>query len=213
MIYKNLDYEYDKEKVIQEIMSCSDLFYSIAPLASWINLAKQKRIFMVESEQLYENITYQDANGIVEKSLKPPMSFYIKKDSNFHNAAYSKAKNFSLENSLYNPSINGRLEYCIKVIEELPFSHIGLIRVFIVENTFLPTHHDGLYNEKFRNLGISLVTIHSGSPLNYFNRKNNKVESTYSSCFLFDDSCLHGIPMVYGLRIDIRIFGILKGDF
>ena len=140
------------------------------------------------------------------------MSFYIK-SSNFVNRAYSKSKQFTLEDSVYNPEIGNRLEYTKKIIEDLPFTDIGLIRVFLTENTFLPTHNDGFHKEKFRNLGISLVPVHSKAPLKYFDKENNKVESIFSSAFLFDDSNFHGIPMVDGFRIDIRIFGNLKKDF
>lgn len=212
MIYKSFDYDYDKEKVIQEIMSCRDLFFYIPPYIEWIKWAKKKIVFMVESEKLYDEITYQDSNGVVEKNLKPPMSFYIK-NSDFKNKSYLKSKTYDNESSSYNPEIGDRLVYTKEIIEKLPFESINLIRVFVTENTFLPTHNDGSYDDKSRNLGVSLVPIHSGAPLKYFDKETNKVESIFSSAFVFDDSYFHGIPMVDGLRIDIRIFGNLKKDF
>ena len=212
MIFKNFNYDYDKEKVIQEIISCRDLFSYIPPYIEWIKWAKKKIVFMVESEQMYDEITYQDSNGVVEKKLKPPMSFYMK-NSDFKNISYLKSKTHNTGGSIYNPEIGNRLEYTKEIIEQLPFENISLIRVFMTENTFLPTHNDGRYGDKSRNLGVSLVPVHSGAPLKYFDKENNKVESIFSSAFMFDDSCLHGIPMVDGIRIDIRIFGNLKKNF
>ena len=87
MIFKNFNYYYDKEKVIKEIISCRDLFFYIPPYIKWITWAKKKIVFMVESEQMYDEITYQDSNGVVEKKLKPPMSFYMK-NSDFKNMSY-----------------------------------------------------------------------------------------------------------------------------
>jgi hypothetical protein len=206
MIFEDIEIDYDHDLVMKEILSCRDLFVDIPPYQNWIDLAKQRKIFMVESKERYDSITVQNKNVLVKKSIHPPQSFYIKSsDAKFQ--PYSKSKKLNFDNSTWNFLIGDRLKYTKFLIENLPFEEIGLVRVFILENTFLPTHHDKIICNINSNLGISLVPIHSGSPLMIYDRELDKIESVFSSAFLFDDSNLHGIPMVNGLRIDIRIFG------
>lgn len=209
MIYKELDFEYNKETVVQEIMSCSSEFSDIAPYAYWINLAKNKKVFMVESLDNYENITLEISGKKILKAIPPPRSFYIR-SSDFLEKSYVKSKNQKLDFCIWNPKVVDKLSYTKNIIEKLPLENIGLVRVFITENTFLPTHHDRVNSDKTKNKGISLVPIHSGSPLMFYDPEIKQINKTLSSAFVFDDSYLHGIPITKGLRIDIRVFGLFK---
>jgi len=209
MIYKDLKIEYDKDRVVKEILSCKDLYIDIPPYKFWLELAKNNKIFMVETLERYDSISLVDNNKIVKKSIDPPKSFYIR-SSNFNNNSYLQSKKITQDPFFWNNKIGNRLDYTRVVIESLPFLKIGLVRAFITENTFLPTHHDAINTKKIDNLGVSLVPIHSNTPLMVYNTESRNIESIFSSCFLFDDSYLHGIPMTNGLRIDIRVFGILK---
>lgn len=209
MIFQDIKIDYNYDLVVKEILSCRNLFVDIPPYQDWIDLAKQKKIFMVDSEERYDSITVRNKANIIKKSIHPPKSFYIKSpDPDFQPYLRSKKSNF--EDSKWNPSLGSRLKYTKTLIENLPFEHVGLVRVFILENTFLPTHHDKIFSNANNSLGLSLVPIHSGSPLMVYDRETRKIESIFSNCFLFDDSHLHGIPMVNGLRIDIRVFGKFK---
>jgi len=206
MIFKDIEIDYDRDLVTKEILSCRNLFVDIPPYQYWIDRAKKKMVFMVETESRYDSITYQHDGKIIKKNIDPPKSFYIKSSEKIYQP-YSKSKNYNLDNSFWNPNIGDRLTYTKSLIDSLPFEKIGLVRVFILENTFLPTHNDRAISSAVRSIGVSLVPIHSGSPLMIHNPTLKKIESVFSSAFLFDDSYLHGIPMVNGLRIDIRIFG------
>lgn len=209
MIFKDTKIDYDSDLVVKEILSCRDLFVDIPPYQRWIDLAKQHKIFMVENEDRYDSITVQNNGHLIKKSIKPPQSFYIK-SSEFDFQPYSKSKKADFSQSFWNPNIRDRLPYTRSLIDQLPFDHIGLIRVFILENTFLPTHQDKIVSDINSSLGLSLVPIHSGTPLMVYDPVSRRIESIFSNCFLFDDSYLHGIPMVNGLRIDIRVFGKFK---
>lgn len=212
MIYKELDFEFDKETVVQEIMSCSSEFFDIAPYDHWINLAKNKKIFMVESLENYENITLEIGGKKISKAIPPPRSFYLR-NSNFLEKSYAKSKNQKMDFCVWNPKVMEKLSYTKSVIEKLPFKNIGLVRAFITENSFLPTHHDRINSDKTKNKGISLVPIHSDSPLMFYDPEKKQINKTLSSAFIFDDSYLHGIPMTKGIRIDIRVFGLFKDDY
>jgi hypothetical protein len=211
MIVQDLKLDYDCDLVVKEILSCKEFFVDIPPYKFWLDLAKKKKIFMVETDERYDSITMQDKNQITTKIIKPPQSFYIK-SSDLGHQPYSKSKKTDFRKSYWNTQIEDRLTYTKKLLDKLPFEYIGLVRVFILENTFLPTHQDRITSDVNSHLGLSLVPIHSGTPLMIYNPRSGKIESTFSNCFLFDDSYLHGIPMVHGLRIDIRIFGKLKNS-
>lgn len=212
MIYKDFNINYDKEKIVEEVLECKDLFFEIPPYDYWIDLAKRNKVFMVESKENYDRITFQNSKGIIKNALEAPKSFYIK-SIDFKNKSYAESKKSIEGISIYNPKIANRLQYTKHVIENLPFETINLVRVFITENTFLPTHHDRLLYSQKSGIGLSLVPIHSNSPLMYYDPREKKINSIFSSSFLFDDSYLHGIPIVDGLRIDIRVFGNLKKEY
>jgi len=209
MIVQDLKLDYNCDLVVKEILSCRDFFVDIPPYKYWIDLAKKKKIFMVETEDRYDSITIQDKNQVIKKSVRPPQSFYIK-SFNSDYQPYSKSKKTDFTKSCWNKQIEDKIIYTKTLIETLPFEYIGLVRVFVLENTFLPTHQDRITSDANSQLGLSLVPTHSGSPLMIYDPNSGKIESVFSNSFLFDDSFLHGIPMVHGLRIDIRIFGKLK---
>lgn len=206
MIFQDIQLDYDKTRMTNEMMSCSAFFTDIPPYDHWLTLAKTNKIFMVETLDRYNNITYDIRGKIIRKTIPPPQSFYLR-SHDLTIMGYKNIKNKSEGKSSWNTFIDDKITYTKKIIESLPFTTIDIVRVFIVKDSFLPTHHDGTHNDKSKNLGVSLVPIHSGTPLVYFNPESKKIESIFSSAFLFDDSYLHGIPMVHGLRIDIRVFG------
>lgn len=206
MLFKDFELTYDRDLVAEEILACRDLFVDIPPYQYWIDMAKQKKVFMVESEDRYDSITCQHDDIITRKTIDPPKSFYIKSSSETHQS-YPRSKSYDIDKSFWNPRLGDRLKYTRSLLDSLPFEKIGLVRVFVLENTFLPTHHDGIIHTPAGGIGLSLVPVHSGSPLMIYDRRSKKIESVSSTAFLFDDSNLHGIPMVNGVRIDIRIFG------
>lgn len=210
-MYKELDFEYDKTRMTQEILSCSDLFFEIPPYEYWMDLAMKNKIPMVESLERYRSITFVKNEGIIRKEISPAKSLYFKSPKSEFKS-YSESKLFDAESCVWNEKILDKISYTKEVIENLPFSKIGIVRVFLCKNTFIPTHDDKTKSLK-NNIGISLVPVHSETPFIIFDRKSNRSYPVLSSSFIFDDSNLHGIPMVHGLRIDVRIFGDFKSDF
>lgn len=208
MIYKDFFLEYDKNLVTEEILSCSHLFFEIPPYSHWIDSAIEKRIPMVETLELYQSITHERNKKIIKKEISPPRSFYLR-SSNFDFKSYAVSKFTESENCQWHPAAEIKIPYTKKLIENLPFKKISIVRVFILNDTFLPTHSDESIFDK-HNLGISLVPVHSGTPLIIYD--NDNVHRVFSSSFIFNDSYLHGIPMVNGLRIDIRVFGDLEQE-
>lgn len=210
-MYREFNLTYDKDLVAQEILSCSESFFEIPPYDSWINLALENKIPMVESLDRYQSITFVKNREIVRKEIPPPKSLYLKSPK-LDFKTYSLSKIFDADSCSWNSKILDKIPYTKEIIENLPFTKIGIVRVFLTENTFLPTHDDRI-NILKNNLGISLVPIDSGTPLIIFDRESHKKYSVFSSSFVFDDTNLHGIPMVEGSRIDIRVFGEFRPEF
>jgi hypothetical protein len=210
-MHKEFSLTYNKDLITREILSCSESFFEIPPYESWINLAVENKIPMVETLENYQSITFVKDEKIIRKKLSAPKSLYLR-SPDFNFKSYHQVKDHEPENSIWNIEILDKIPYTREVIESLPFNKIGIVRVFLTENTFLPTHNDRTISLK-NNLGISLVTIDSGSPLVIFDRKSHKSYPVFSSSFIFDDSNLHGIPMVDGIRIDVRIFGEFKNEY
>lgn len=210
-MYREFDLAYDKDLITQEILSCSESFFEIPPYEKWINLGIENKIPMIESLDRYQSITFIKNEQIIRKEIPSPRSLYLKSPK-IDFKKYNQLKTFNANCCVWNGEVLDKIPYTKKVIESLPFNTIGIVRVFLTENTFLPTHNDKTGILK-NNLGISLVPISSGSPLIIFDRDSYKRYPVFSSSFIFDDSNLHGIPMVEGIRIDIRIFGEFRNDF
>jgi hypothetical protein len=210
-MYREFDLAYDKNLMTREILSCSESFFEIPPYESWIDLAIENKIPMIESLDNYQSITFVKNGKIIRRKLSPPKSLYLR-SPDFSFKSYSRAKSHEPEKSFWNTEILSKIPYTKKIIETLPFDKIGVVRVFLTENTFLPTHDDKTRILK-NNLGISLVPIDSGVPLIIFDKEHCQSYPVFSSSFIFDDFNLHGIPMVDGIRIDIRVFGEFRNDF
>jgi hypothetical protein len=212
IIYGDLDFPYDSEKIKEEILSLKDNFFEIPPYKIWLDQVKSNEIFPVETENYYNNITYitvdaENRYTKFKKTISPPTSLYLRNDFSKDDKSYSKTKNLSLNQITWNKNLLEKIPYTKSVIEKLPFDKLGLVRVFLTENSFLPTHHDGSYNEWSKNIAINLVPESGKVPFKFSTNGKTGIKEVYSNCFIFNDRYLHGIPYVPNLRIDIRIFG------
>jgi hypothetical protein len=213
MIFKDLNFNYDIDRVVQEILSCREYSFEIPPYDYILEKAQRGECFMVESEERYQSIDYIKKTDLgfkkIKRSISSPRSFYIRQsDPNFK--SYQQIKNSQAELFHWNKLIIDKIPYTKTVIEQLPFDRIDCVRAFITEQSFLPTHNDNVNNQDENNIGISLVPMHSGIPILVYDRYENKLIPILSTCFLFDDSNDHGIPWVESVRIDIRVFGKLN---
>jgi hypothetical protein len=213
MIFKDLNFNYDSAQVIQEILSCREHFFEIPPYDYILEKALDGEFFMVESQEKYQAIDYikNTDSGFkkIKRSIAAPHSFYIR-HSDVKSKSYQQIKNSKTESFFWNSLVLDKLSYTRSIIEKLPFDRVDCVRAFIIEQSFLPTHHDNVNGCDENNIGISLVPVHSGTPMIVYDSAENKTIPILSPCFLFDDSNYHGIPWVNNIRIDIRVFGKLN---
>ena len=220
IVAADLKLNFDFEKISSEIKNCRSL-WSYTPIwHKWINDANSGAVFKVESDELYKKVTSKVPELTFEKELQGFYTLYLrtpmgdlKKKKSFSVTKYLDHKNWE-----WNKDLEHNIPYTIKCIESLPYDHIGLIRIFITENTFLPTHSD--YDQKLeksgnktdlsKTLGISIVSSTGGVPLKIWSKKENAVKEIYGHCHIFRDSIPHGVPFTKDIRITIRIFGEVR---
>jgi hypothetical protein len=128
----------------------------------------------------------------------------------FLERSFKITKHLDHSNWVWRDSLRSLIPYTIEKISTLPFKKIGLIRVFITENTFFPTHYD--YDPKYpiditKSLGISLVPLTGGVPLKIWSGVDKQIKEVHGHAHIFRDSQPHGVPFTDQTRITIRIFG------
>lgn len=222
IVAADLKLNFDFEKISKEIISCRS-FWSYTPIwHKWINDANNGSVFKVETDELYNKVTSKVPGLVLEKELPGFYTLYLRNPI----GDLKKKESFSITKYLdhtsweWNPDLKHNIPYTIQCIESLPYSQIGLIRIFITENTFLPTHSDydqnleksSIGTDISKTLGISIVSSTGGVPLKIWSKKENAVKEVHGHCHIFRDSIPHGVSFTKDIRITIRIFGEILYD-
>ena len=146
-------------------------------------------------------------------------SIYLRQDTEEFTTTFLRTKLVDTNSWWWREDID--ISYTKQLIDSLPFFNaIGMIRVFMFRDTYLPTHRDfgfDLAPYEFSTninycLGLSLIPSTGGVPMRIWSEKEKKVISVYGESMLFNDSVMHAVPKTSGLRITIRIFGDLNHD-
>jgi hypothetical protein len=211
-----LGYEFDHARMAREILSCREFFVPTPPYQRQVDGALTGDIpFMSESEGRYRAIDTMADNAIRTNRLRGVSTFYLRNsDENdvTRDSRFSVTKNVSHASWYWRPELKSRIGYTIDCIESLPYRTLGLIRVFVCEDTFMPTHRDtvpeGGY-DRSRAIGLSLIPATGGVGMLIWDDATRRVRTVEGHCILFDDSKWHGVPMTVGTRITLRVFGDL----
>jgi hypothetical protein len=213
----SLNLPIDYEKIKKELLSTREMWKFSPPWESNIRKALSGQIFMSESLNNYHRADYQNdvTKQVVKKELPGQYIFYLRENlDNVNNIKrFDYTKTLPTDKWVWIDHFKTSLPYTIECIENLPYKHIGCIRVFITENTFFATHRDygwgrnNLSKDYDRCFGLSIIPDTGGVPMKIQSFKNNNVYDIYGNAMLFNDSAWHGVPYVSGLRITIRIFG------
>jgi len=224
----NLNINADYEKISQEILQCRK-HWEYSPIwKKWIDAANEGKIFKVESDENYESVSRQyfsnhvlkhdrrKFNGVYTLYLRSPGPEYL-----FSKRGFGITKYINHNEWIWKKSLENSIPYTIETISKLPFHHIGLVRVFITENTFFPTHHDYEAEKDNRpednidlgkSLGISIVPLTGDVPLKIWSSCDNIVKEVPGHAHIFRDTQPHGVPFTDKIRITIRIFGDVNYD-
>jgi hypothetical protein len=209
----------DYKKIKEEMLALKPFWIYTPPYKRNLDAAKTGIIFQSGTEYLNEQIDYIDENNLIQnRNLKGQYIFYLTehKDNLSNNKRFAYTKQLSSDGWSWIDKYRDLMPYTIKCIEDLPYSTIGLVRVFVTENTFFPTHIDTkkLVDGKFvqsddysKCLGISIIPDTGNVPMSIWSFKNKEIYKIYGNAMLFNDSAPHGVNFTPGTRITIRIFG------
>jgi hypothetical protein len=211
-LYLNFDYNRIKE----EILSTREFWNHSPPYDFNINAAKQGSIFASASMDIYDQADFQTSqHRHINKDLRGQYIFYMKyhKDNIKNINRFDVTKKLNVEGWQWRPEIIERTCYLKSCIESLPYDHIGCIRVFVTENTFFATHRDYGWGEEILSkdydscFGLSIIPDTGGVPMKIQSFETGTIHEISGNAMLFNDSAWHGVGMVNGIRITIRVFG------
>lgn len=225
LLTAKLQFNFDYQRIGQELLNCRE-FWSKTPIwKSWIDMAENGTFFKVETEDYYNRISrsYKTNEGrtmVDKREFDGFYNLYLRspeEENKFFERSFNRTKYLDHDRWDWRTSIKAKIPYTIQCIESLPYKNIGLIRVFITENTFFPTHFDYDLNLDNKNdtgedditktLGLSLVPLTGQVPLRIWSSTENAVKEVEGHAMLFRDSQPHGVPFTKDTRITIRIFG------
>jgi hypothetical protein len=212
-----LDYAFDFARMEREMRACEDHFVYTPAYQGQVDGGLSGAIpFMSESAENYRQVeTY--AGGIRKNALKGVRTIYLRNSEAgdvVRDPRYAVTKALKHRTWFWRPELVARIPYTIECIESLPYNRIGLIRAFISEDTFMPTHRDMAPGPGHRRpyskrhaIGISLIPATGGVGMLIWNERERRAVELRGHCLVFDDSRWHGVPMTTGMRITLRIFG------
>jgi hypothetical protein len=214
-----LDHAFDYARMAGEMRACEEFFVETPPYPRHISGALSGEIpFMSESERNYRRVDTYTERGIARNELRGAKVFYLRNSHEndvTRDSRFAVTKNLSHESWYWRPELAQRIPYTISCIESLPYRTLGLVRAFLCEDTFMPTHRDTVPQnaeagyDRGRAVGISLVPDTGGVDMLIWDDARRQVLAMKGHCLVFDDSKWHGVPMTSGLRITLRIFGEL----
>ena len=218
LIAATVELGFDYRRIEQEIRACAEFFVDTPPYEGQVERGLSGEIpFMSESQDNYRRIDVYGRDGVERHELRGAKIFDLRNSSEsdvLRDARYSVTKGLSHDSWYWRPEIRERIPYTASCIESLPYRMLGLVRAFVCESTFMPTHRDtvpdgaGKY-DRDKALGLSLIPSTGGVGMLIWDDAGRRVHEVRGNCVLFDDSKWHGVPMTRGLRITMRIFGEL----
>lgn len=206
--YRKVKYDYDKEKLLEEIYKHEDMFFKILALKENF----KKRPFSIVPEDYYDKVESREPYGPLDgKRIEGSISTW--KGFNFTHipgepvSKYGRNSNrLTHENWEWRPDVE--CDYLKKIVNDLGFVSIQNVRVMtIYPGGFGPVHIDAspesLYYDN--HISITLNVEDGGQPL--VAQIDGSLYEFNDRCFIFKDDCWHGVGLVNSRRTQIRING------
>jgi hypothetical protein len=210
-----LDCRFDHARIAREVMACKEFFVYTPPYERQVAGAMSGEIpFMSESDQNYRRIDTYEQRGAAGR-LAGVNIFYLRNSTAndaTRDSRFSVNKKLPHSSWFWREELKERIAYTIECIESLPYRSLGLIRAFVCDNTFMPTHRDSAPEwgcDSSQSIGLSLIPATGGVPMLIWDDAAGEVRELHGHCLLFDDSKWHGVPMTRGTRVTLRVFGEL----
>ena len=203
MKYKKLNYQYDKERLLNEIFQHEHEFVDIPASKEYLKF----RPFDLVDALLYDQITTVSSQGINKGRISSWQGYSFTHVLEDQMSVYGgNTLRLKYENWIWKNNAN--CDYLKTIVNDLGFTQIQNIRAMIIHPPgFGPVHCDIPSNIDYYKDHTS-VTINledGGQPLVAL-IDNQKVECN-DPCFIFEDNCWHGVGQVTSRRTQLRING------
>lgn len=133
-------------------------------------------------------------------------SLFIRTSPEKTDYSYRGAK--SVEFDSWNWDNDLQISYTKSVIEQLPFSALGTVRIVYFPDIPCVEHTD--WDDPFdtkHTLGLSIIPNTADTHCNVWYEKENRYVSISGNAMLLNDSVKHNVPAGSGTRITMRVFG------
>jgi len=200
-----LNFKYDKQRVIEEIFNHSSMFVHIPPA----KMPLRFRTFDLVDPSLYQKITTVGINGIEWGKITTWRGL------SFTHIPGNKSSEYG-SNSLRELDVNWEWRpniHCIyiqDIVQRLGFTKVQTVRAMTINPPgFGPVHCDLVPNSKYYqdHISVTLNLENGGQPL--VAMVENKLVEIDNDCFVFYDDCWHGVDLVKSRRTQVRINGIV----
>jgi hypothetical protein len=211
--FANLKFDYDQQRVADEIGSLKDLHDLPAKEAA---LNEQWRIPLFTDEQVNNTTYWSDelSTTIVKKYPAWQGIGLTKLGNNRHSLGGAVRIRNHNANGNWTWRDDLSVSYIRETVERLGFKEIHTVRVLMLPAGGIGLiHNDDVNNTYVNNNGFS-VTLNidnGGSPLVYV-EDGVRYDLYPDKAFIFSDNCWHGVPQVSRKRIQLRISGIADFD-
>jgi hypothetical protein len=201
--YAKLNFSYDKEKVIEEILQ--HRFIEIPAIKKFLGL----RPFDIVEKSLYDKVTVLTEHGIILGSIPSWKGYsftHVPGDmmsSYGGNLSRIKHENWEWKDDTNSP-------YIKQLVSDLGFISTQNVRAMVLDPPgFGPVHNDVPPESNYykNHISVTLNIKNGGQPLTAM--INNSLVEIDDDCFIFRDDCWHGVNSVASQRIQLRINGIV----
>ncbi|MEA3194291.1 MAG: hypothetical protein QOD26_2624 [Betaproteobacteria bacterium] len=208
--------EFDYARMAAEIDACEEFFIDTPPYQRQVDGVASGLIpFRSESAANYARIDTMVERDVRRRELRGVRIFYLRNSTEndvVERSSFAVTKALPHASWSWRPELASRIPYTIECIESLPYRTLGLIRVFVCDDTFMPTHRDTDPDanpdyDRSKAVGLSLIPRTGDVGMLIWDRTRRRARELSGNALLFDDSNWHGVPMTRGRRITIRIFG------
>lgn len=203
MKYKKLNFNYDKNKLLNEVFKHEHNFTEIPATKEFL----QYRPFDIVDPVLYDQVTTVSSLGITKGPIPSWQGYSFTHVPSDRMSTYGgNTLRLKYENWCWKEDAD--CDYLKFIVNELGFTHIQNIRAMVIKPPgFGPVHCDvppaiDYYKE---HTSVTFNLEDGGQPL--IALINNQQIECNDPCFLFEDNCWHGVGQVTSRRTQLRING------
>jgi hypothetical protein len=140
------------------------------------------------------------------KELVTAYSLFLRKSSEPTTYSYRGAKSADFSSWSWDEELD--VTYTRSVIESMPYTKLGTVRIVYFPNVPCVEHTDwDDASDTTRTVGLSIIPSTGNTHCNVWSEKIQKYVAIPGNAMLLNDSIKHWVPRSEGTRITMRVFG------